>query len=148
MNLHFVCKKFFHLCNQELYNLLRLRAQVFVVEQNCVYQDLDTKDLYAHHLLMYDNETLVAYARLIPQNISYSEISIGRVVNAKDYRGKGVGKILMNKAIEECYKVYGKQPILISAQVYAIGFYEQFGFEKTGNQYIEDDIPHIKMILK
>lgn len=148
MNFHFQCFSFNQLNTAQLYRLLQLRSEVFIVEQNCAYQDLDDKDFCSHHLLMYEATKLIAYARLIPQNISYAEISIGRIVNASSHRNKGIGKMLMNKAIDECYRLFGKQRIKISAQVYAVGFYTQFGFETSGEPYLEDDIPHVKMILK
>lgn len=142
----YTVKAFRELTTMELYALLRLRAQVFVVEQNCVYQDLDNKDLYCHHLLVYEDKQLVAYARLVPPGISYDEMSIGRVVTSPDARGKGTGKKLMALAIENCRKIFGDGPIRIGAQYYLKKFYTEMGFQPTGDAYDEDGIEHIHMI--
>lgn len=148
MYVSFVCKSFIELSCEELYRILQLRCEVFVVEQNCAYQDMDNKDKVAQHLMMYAHDELAGYARLLPEGISYDCISIGRVVNPKDYRKKGLGKLLMEKAVIECYRLFGKESIQISAQVYAIPFYQKIGFEPLGDIYPEDGIPHIQMILK
>ncbi len=139
-------KRFNDLSPGELYTILRLRNQVFVVEQDCAYQDLDNKDLYCHHLMLFDNEQLVAYARLVPPGISYDEMSIGRVVSSKDVRGRGAGKQLMNLAIEYCMKIFGEGTIRIGAQYYLKKFYNELGFVETGNIYDEDGIDHIIMV--
>ncbi|RYF90707.1 MAG: GNAT family N-acetyltransferase, partial [Chitinophagaceae bacterium] len=120
--------------------------QVFVVEQDCAYQDLDNKDLYCHHLMLFDNKQLVAYARLVPPGISYDEMSIGRVVSSKDVRGRGAGRQLMNLAIEHCMKIFGEGTIRIGAQYYLKKFYNELGFVETGNIYDEDGIDHIIMV--
>lgn len=147
MNSSFICKSFQELSVDELYDILQLRSSVFVVEQCCAYQDMDDKDKKAHHLMLYDDGRLAGYARLLPQKISYDEVSIGRVANTQKYRSKGIGKMLMKEAVNECYRLFGKTVIKISAQVYAIAFYEKVGFKTLGNEYLEDGIPHIKMIL-
>jgi len=120
-----------------------------VVEQNCPYQDLDGKDIQSFHLLgINESNELLAYARLLPAKISYDEVSIGRVVSSPKYRKTGLGKQLMKKAIEMIYEKYGKTPIRIGAQLYLNSFYESFGFVKTSEEYLEDNIPHIEMLKK
>lgn len=148
MPLKFTTKYFFDLSPNELYAATRLRNEVFVVEQQCIFQDADNVDVNCHHLFLWDNETLVAYARLVPKNIAYSNyISIGRVVGNSAYRGKGMGKLLMQKAIEQCNIIFGKQAIKIGAQLYLKKFYESFGFKQIDAIYLEDGIEHIYMIL-
>ena len=142
-----VVKSFRELTSMELYAILRLRNQVFIVEQNCVYQDLDNKDIYCHHLMLFDNKQLIAYARLVPPGISYREMSVGRVVTAKDARNKGAGKELMQLAVENCRKIFGDGPIRIGAQYYLEKFYTDIGFTATGDVYDEDGIEHIEMIM-
>jgi ElaA protein len=139
-------KHFKELTAGELYAILRLRNEVFVVEQNCVYQDADNKDIYCYHQVLYLGNELVAYARLVPPGLSYEEMSIGRVVTSSTVRGKGAGKLLMEAAIKSCYKVFGKGGIRISAQVYAQPFYAALGFIETGDVYDEDNIEHIEML--
>lgn len=146
MNYKHIVKHFKDLSPAELYAIMRLRNEVFVVEQNCVYQDADNKDIYCHHLMIYDNDDLVAYARLVPAGISYDEMSIGRVITSKAVRRTGMGKILMQSAISHCYSIYGKGSIRIGAQVYAKQFYASLGFMETGEIYDEDGIDHIHMI--
>ena len=132
----------------EWHRALALRAQVFVVEQNCAYQDPDGKDLVSYHLLMESGEELVAYARLVPPGVSYDEASIGRVVTSKSVRGNGWGKALMDIAIQQTQKKFEVQEICISAQSYLLKFYSDLGFEAEGEEYLEDDIPHWKMRRK
>ncbi len=143
-----ICKPFDTLTPHELYALLQLRNEVFVVEQNCVYLDTDNIDQVSHHLLLYKAKNLIAYARLIPPGISYTEISIGRVVSSSSYRGTGVGKQLMATSIDTCKKLYGKGDIKIGAQLYLKRFYESFGFTQCSDVYNEDGIEHIKMVRK
>jgi ElaA protein len=140
------CRHFNDLSLQELYALLRLRSEVFVVEQNCVFLDIDNKDQPCHHLLIWDNTHLVAAARLVPPGVTYDEMSIGRVVSSPAYRGSGAGRILMAAAVEKCYRLFGKGSIKIGAQLYLEKFYGSFGFERTGDVYDEDGIDHIKML--
>lgn len=141
-----VLKPFRDLTPGELYAIMRLRNEVFVVEQNCIFQDADNKDLYCHHLMIFDKNELIAYARLVPPGISYDEMSFGRVVTSPRARGKGVGKLLMDLVIKYCHKVFGKGPIRIGAQYYLKNFYLVLGFEETGAVYDEDGIPHVQMI--
>jgi len=146
MKLTAITKPFDQLTPFELYGILRLRNEVFVVEQNCVFQDADNKDQACHHLLLYQQKELVAYARLVPAGVTFPEISIGRIVTSPAVRGTGTGKILMQHAIAQTYTLFGKAPIRIGAQLYAIGFYELFGFEAAGAIYDEDGIDHIEMV--
>jgi ElaA protein len=139
-------KTFDSLTPHELYAILRLRSEVFVVEQNCVFQDMDNKDQNCYHLMGWKNGILIAYTRLVPPGISYNEASIGRVVTSSVARGSGAGKLLMQKSIEELEKLCGKGIIKIGAQLYLKKFYESFGFKQTGDVYDEDGIDHIHMI--
>lgn len=147
MKISWTVKSFEELSNKELYAILKLRAEVFVVEQNCAYQDLDGKDGGSYHLMGVNEENkLIAYSRLLSPKVSYKEISIGRVVTSPAFRKKGVGKQLMEKSIEEIHKLYGKHPIRIGAQRYLKNFYENFNFVQTSDEYLEDSIPHIEML--
>lgn len=138
--------KFFDdLTAHELYAIMRLRSEVFVLEQQCIYQDADNKDLSAYHLMIQDGDTLIAYARLLPPGISYEYMSIGRVISKQDYHRKGAGRLLMKEAIKACHELFGEGPIRIGAQLYLKKFYESFGFVQTGEVYLEDDIEHIEM---
>ncbi|GAB3204413.1 GNAT family N-acetyltransferase [Pontibacter aydingkolensis] len=129
-----------------MYEMLRLRSEVFVVEQTCVFLDMDNRDQDCYHLLIYKNDVLEACARLVPPGISYLQMSIGRIVTSPGTRGTGLGKKLVEIAIAECYRLFGNGPIQIGAQLYAKGFYEWFGFVQTGEVYDEDGIDHIHMI--
>lgn len=145
--MRFYLKPFDKLTVNELYDAIQLRCEIFVIEQNCNYQDLDDKDKQALHLLGYAGKTLVAYARLLAPSISYKEASIGRVVVKKNKRGKDLGKQLMQEAITHTQKNFKVNNIVISAQCYLEKFYCDFGFLSEGDSYLEDDIPHIKMRL-
>ena len=141
------CKFFSELNNLELYKILQLRNEVFIVEQKCAYQDLDDKDLKAYHLAAWDNKKLVAYTRLFDKGIFYPDAaSIGRVLTSPSARGKNLGKQLMTNSIEEVYHLFGNVPIRIGAQLYLKRFYESFSFVQTGGVYLEDGIEHIPMI--
>ena len=139
-------KKFEELTVDELYAILQLRNEVFAVEQNCVYPDMDDRDQPSWHLICIYNNKLAAYARLLPPGLTYKEPSIGRVVTSPVIRGTGIGKQLMDRSIETCERLFGKTPIRISAQTYLIKFYSDLGFETEGESYIEDNIQHIVMI--
>ncbi len=141
-------KTFEELSNVELYELIKLRNEVFVVEQDCVYQDADGKDLQSTHLLGYDGNDLAAYVRIVPEGVSYAGYcSIGRVVVSPNHRRKEYGKAVMEKGIEICKATY-KEQIKISAQCYLEKFYTELGFEVISEQYLEDDIPHYAMLFK
>ena len=140
-------KSFEGLTNKELYNILRLRAEVFIVEQNCPYQDMDGKDIFSFHLMGTDERNhLVAYARLLPADISYKEVSIGRVVSSPAARGSGAGIQLMQTALQIIEEKHGKVPVRIGAQLYLKKFYERFGFVQVSEMYLEDGIEHVEMM--
>jgi ElaA protein len=139
-------KKFEDLSTLELYEILRLRSEVFVVEQNCVFLDMDDKDQFSQHLQGRIDGQLAAVVRILPPGLAYDEPSIGRVVSSPKFRRKGVGIELMKTAIEKTISLYGAVPIKIGAQLYLKKFYESFGFLQCSETYLEDDIPHIKMI--
>lgn len=141
------CKPFHELTIQELYAILQLRAEVFIVEQNCVFQDMDNKDPHCYHLMAWDGALLAAYSRLVPAGVAFTEPSIGRVVNSPLKRGTGIGKELMLRSIETVYTLWGKEPIKIGAQFYLKKFYSSLGFRSTSDIYLEDNIEHIEMIL-
>ncbi len=143
----FSIKKFDALTGKELHDLFALRAAVFVVEQDCVYQDIDGKDQDAFHVLGKQGDKLIAYARLLEKGSSYPDfLAIGRVVVADAYRGKSVGHDLFRFCLQELNERYPKEAIKISAQAHLEQFYKQHGFQKTGAPYLEDGIPHIGMI--
>lgn len=148
MNLTHSVKAFIELSVHELYDLLKLRSEVFVVEQNCVFLDQDDKDQKCFHLMLYLDGELVGYSRLVPSGVSYQEMSIGRVVTSPTYRGNGLGRILMELSIDYCYKLMGQGTIRIGAQTYALGFYSSLGFKPEGEPYDEDGIEHIEMVIK
>jgi ElaA protein len=141
----FVVKSFGELETRELYDIYKLRSRVFVVEQNCAYQDVDDKDLTAAHILMMDEGRLEGYSRLIPPGVSFPEASIGRVLVDKNHRGNGTGRQLMEFSIAKCRELFNSKEIVISAQTYLAKFYEQLGFASEGETYWEDDIPHVRM---
>lgn len=146
MNQEWVIKTFNDLTPKELYAILRLRSEVFVVEQNCVFLDMDHKDQECHHLMGILNNQLVAYTRLVPPGHIYEQPSIGRVVTAPEIRNSGIGKELIRRSIAGIQKLYGNTPIKIGAQLYLKRFYESFGFEQISNVYMEDGIEHIYML--
>lgn len=147
MELEFKIKSFYELSLDELYQLLRLRSEVFVVEQNCVYQDIDDKDQKALHVLgFYENE-LVAYTRLFAPGDYFDMASIGRVILKEKFRDRKWGYQLMEVSIQQAEEVYQVRSIKISAQCYLQKFYENLGFVGVGESYLEDGIPHLEMIL-
>lgn len=146
MQLHWLLKRFDELTPYQLYAILQLRNEVFVVEQNCVFQDADDKDQQSHHLMGLLDNKLVAYTRLVPAGVAYEQASIGRVVTSPSVRRSGAGKILMQQSIHSLYTLFGKVPIRIGAQLYLQTFYESFGFERISDVYLEDGIEHIYML--
>ena len=146
--MNWTIKRFDELSLVELYSILQLRTEVFIVEQNCVYQDPDGKDQSAWHLMAEEDGKLVAYTRTLPPGVSYSDPAIGRVATSSSKRRSGLGRELMRLAIEACEKLFGNASITLSAQVYLKSFYESFGFIVVGEEYLEDGILHIKMSRK
>ncbi|NTS76315.1 GNAT family N-acetyltransferase [Catenovulum sp. SM1970] len=143
------CKPFNELNINELYEILRVRQEVFTVEQNCVYQDADQSDQLSHHLFTYDEkqpERIIAYARIVKPGIKYREAAIGRVLTSELVRGTGMGKKLMAQAVEQTTALYPKDGIRISAQQHLANYYQAFGFEQVSEPYDEDGIPHIEML--
>jgi ElaA protein len=146
-NIRWITKTFTELHATELYALLRLRSEVFVVEQNCIFLDMDNNDQKAYHTIGFIGEEVVATTRLFDKNIMYDGYqSIGRVVGSPKHRGLGIGKALMQYSIQECERLFGKGPIKIGAQLYLKKFYNEQGFEQSGDVYLEDEIDHIPMI--
>ena len=147
MTLTWTLKPFDELILTELYELLRLRVAVFVVEQNCVFQDIDRQDMDAHHLLGYNEAgELAAYARLFAVGKCYPEAaSIGRVIVAQPFRQYGLGRELMRQALAHSDALFGPQPNKMGAQQHLEAFYNEFGYEQCGPMYVEDGIPHIPM---
>lgn len=142
-------KHFSELTTTELYKIMQLRLAVFSVEQDCPYQDADDKDQDAWHLVAKNEQgELVAYSRILPPGISYKEVSIGRVISSSSVRGTGTGKLLMQKSFDFVYEKFGRVPIRISAQCYLTRFYTELGFKVVGEEYIEDHIPHIEMVME
>jgi ElaA protein len=150
MNLKWHAKKFKDLELFDLYQIIALRSAVFVVEQNCIYQDLDFKDQKAFHLFGKNNEgDVVAYCRLFELNQYFEDyLAIGRVITNPEFRKFGFGKVLMEKAILKCQELFGPFPIKIGAQKYLTKFYGSFGFKEIGEDYLEDGIPHCIMVLE
>lgn len=139
-------KAFEDLRLHELYKLLQLRSEVFVVEQNCVYQDIDGKDQQALHVLGYEEQELVAYTRIFPPDTYFKEAAIGRVVVKDSSRKKTFGHEIMKASIKAIEEHFSSRSIKLSAQTYLTKFYESHGFEQIGEGYLEDGIPHIAMV--
>lgn len=139
-------KTFNQLNTEELYDLLQLRSEVFVVEQDCVYQDIDGKDQKALHTVGYKDEKLVAYTRIFKPGDYFEEASIGRVLVKENQREYGFGYDIMNASIEAIKKHFKTSEIRISAQTYLKRFYNNLGFKEVGEEYLEDGIPHINML--
>ena len=141
-----ILKPFAELTPYELYNILQLRNEVFIVEQNCPYQDMDNKDLKSWHLMGIKENKLMAYSRLLAPGISYSESSIGRIVSSPSVRKTGMGKKLVEESIKQIKNLFKTDTIRIGAQLYLKSFYESYGFVQDGEIYLEDNIPHIIML--
>ena len=146
ININWQLKTFENLIPVELYAILRLRSEVFVIEQNCVFLDMDNKDQLSHHLMGWHHNELIAYTRLIAPGKVYEQMSIGRVVTSPAFRYKGIGRLLMEVSINKCYELFGSGSIKIGAQLYLKNFYGSFGFEQSGDIYDEDGIDHLHMI--
>lgn len=143
--IQFKIKPFPELSTNELYEMLQLRSEVFVVEQNCVYQDIDGKDQKAIHVLGYSDGILVVYSRLFKPKDYFEYASIGRVIVKASHRDKKLGHELMRVSIDAITTLFQETKITISAQLYLQKFYESHGFVVVGESYLEDDIPHIEM---
>ena len=148
MSISWKTKTFDELSTQELYQILRLRSEIFVVEQNCVYQDIDNKDQKALHLFGIVEGEIIAYSRLFKPGDYFEFSSIGRVVIAEKHRDKNFGHELIDQSILEINRRFNVQNITISAQLYLKKFYESHGFVATSETYLEDDIPHIEMKIR
>ncbi|MCP1482262.1 MULTISPECIES: GNAT family N-acetyltransferase [Pseudomonas] len=147
MTIEWVCKHHTDLGKEQLYAILRLRTEVFVVEQKCAYQEVDGQDLEGDtcHLMAWDDDQLVAYLRLLDPTSQGGDVVIGRVVIAPQARGKGLGHELMEHALKQAQKHWPQIPIYLSAQAHLQGYYGRYGFNVVGEEYLEDDIPHIGM---
>lgn len=141
------CVNFAEMDNVQLYQLLALRSEVFVVEQNCAYQDLDDLDEAAWHLCAYSGEQLVAYLRILAPGVNYAEAAIGRVITRKNHRGKGIGNALMRRGLAAVKQYYPGTGVRLSAQAHLQKFYKNIGFVGVGSEYLEDNIPHREMYL-
>jgi ElaA protein len=145
--INWILKKFDDLTPHELYAIHQLRNEVFVLEQNCVYQDADNKDQQSFHFMGWLNNKLIAYTRILPKGVVYPDyVSIGRVVTSPSARKNGAGRELMQQSIEQVNKLFGNTLIKIGAQLYLKKFYSSFGFQPTSEIYLEDGIEHIEMI--
>lgn len=141
-----IIKHFNELTADELYDILAARAEVFVVEQNCAYQDLDGIDKNAYHLYYKENGKIVAYLRVIDKGERLDEVSIGRVISLK--RRCGLGSALMREGLRVAKEKFGATKVKIGAQLYAKPFYESVGFKQISGEYLEDGIPHIYMLAE
>lgn len=146
MAVNWILKSFNELSVSELYAIMQLRNEVFVVEQDCVYQDADDKDLSSWHFMGWQGENLAAYTRILPPGLAYPEPSIGRVVTSPAARRGGLGRELMERSVTALIQLFGEQPIRIGAQVYLTQFYTSLGFQPQGDTYDEDGIEHIQMV--
>lgn len=146
--MNFYIKEFKELSREELYKIIQARINVFVVEQDCPYEECDDKDQKSFHLFYRENGEITAYLRIIPAGISYAEPSIGRVLVNKAYRRQGLAAEMMENAIYFIKKNFKEQLIRISAQEYILDFYKNLGFEVVSDRYLEDGIPHFEMIYK
>ncbi|MGC3932404.1 GNAT family N-acetyltransferase [Pseudomonas atacamensis] len=147
MTIEWICKHHRDLGKEQLYALLKLRSDVFVVEQKCAYPDLDGQDLEGdtHHLMGWEDDQLMAYLRLLDPESQGGDVVIGRVVTASAGRGKGLGHAMMEQALKQAEKHWPQVPIYLSAQAHLQGYYGRYGFEVAGEEYLEDGIPHIGM---
>jgi len=145
MKIKWVKKKWSEVSLEELYSVLRLRSEVFVVEQDCVYQDIDNKDQIAIHLLGYINKELIAYSRLFNEGDYFKETSFGRAIIKKEKRGQGYGDELVKESLKTIKNYYGNKKVKISAQAHLKTFYSKHAFIAKGKEYLEDGIPHVSM---
>ncbi|WP_417900430.1 GNAT family N-acetyltransferase [Bacillus haimaensis] len=141
-------KRFNELTNQELYEILKERTSVFVVEQNCPYPEVDGKDPQSYHLFKEENGEIISYLRVLPAGVSYKEASIGRVLVKKEYRGQGLAEELLRRGIDFIHVELKEDTVKIQAQDYLRKFYGSFGFKAITETYLEDNIPHVDMLLQ
>lgn len=141
-----VVRKFQELTLDELYEILQIRSAVFVVEQNCVYQDLDDVDKEAYHVFLREEGKIMGYARVVDKGKRLDEVSVGRVISLK--RRCGVGSTLMKTALSVAKERFGAEKVMVGAQVYALPFYESVGFRVISEEYLEDGIPHVYMLCE
>jgi ElaA protein len=146
MEISWAVQAFKDLSPLQVYDFMRLRSEVFVVEQACIFLDADDKDPECLHLMGYKGHLLVAYTRLVPPGVIYDIPSIGRVITHGSVRRTGAGRALMQESINQVYRHFGQLPIKIGAQLYLKSFYESFGFIQVSDVYLEDGIEHIYMI--
>lgn len=147
-DIHWQIARFDQLTVNQLYAILQARSTVFVLEQNCVYLDIDGKDQHCVHLTAWNTQNeLLAYLRVVPPGLSFTEASLGRVITTAAARGTGIGKQLLQRGIAVCRETYPQQNIRIGAQHYLEKFYQSFGFVTDSEIYLEDGIPHVEMIL-
>lgn len=147
-NFKYLIKPFNELTTIELYEMMKLRQEVFIVEQDCAYLDADGLDQKAVHVLGYHDGNLISYARALPPSTSYEHYSsVGRVIVKQDFRRRGLGEMVMHHALQFCLNTFGVD-VKISAQCYALSLYEKMGFESIGASYLEDGIPHQAMLYK
>lgn len=144
----FTIKTFEALTTRELYAILKERTAIFVVEQNCAYPEVDGKDLRAYHLYKEENGEIIAYLRILPPGVSYKELSIGRVLVKRHYRGQQLAQQLVAAALQYIHEELNETTVKIQAQHYLRNFYGSFGFEAISETYLEDDIPHVDMLLQ
>ena len=144
----FIWHNFDTISKEELYDVLSLRQRVFIIEQDCLYEDLDYSDQDASHLLLYKDDKLIGYSRVFPPGIKYDAASIGRIVTDSDYREKGYGRSITQESIRFLRNNFPGSDITISAQYRLVNFYEDLGFKREGKVYLEDNIDHIKMTLE
>lgn len=143
---HWQCEKLENLNPKSIYELLKARQDVFVLEQQCFYEDIDTLDYSAWHLIGWMENKLAVYARLLPPDLRYPDASFGRVLTVKTYRRTGLGRMLMQKILEKMQELFPNIPIRISAQEYLESFYQEFGFTTVSEPYLEDEISHVEML--
>ena len=139
-------KKFDELTLRELYGILCARAEVFVTEQKCIYNDLDWKDTSALHVFLTDGDSIVAYLRVLPKGVYDENVRIGRVITLR--RGEGLGMAVLKAGLDAARRLLSAESVTISAQTHAIGFYEKAGFKTVSDVYLEEDIPHVKMVIE
>lgn len=147
-NIEFVLKRFDELTLRELYEILRLRGEVFVVEQDCAYQDLDRKDYDSYQLFVRDGDNIIAALRILKENTAYPEMAVGRLIVDKDYMGCGLSRNLMERAMDFILNDLDKNAIRLSGQAYLCEFYKSLGFKRVSGRYLEEGIPHYEFLYE